>query len=436
MTRRSLILASSLTGLIATFAVGGWLAYRAEVLWPEPAIDPASLRYEPMAGQIIVDPARPAWLRHAGGGPYFLCGPGDPEGFLYRGRLRADGTRDGDQMALINKLAGTGANSIYLMAVRSHGGDGDETQNPFMDHDPARELNPALLDQWETWFTAMDDAGITIFFIFYDDSARIWDTGDRVGGAERAFVRALVNRFKHHKHLIWVIAEEYEERYSPRRVSRLAAEIRAVDEHAHPIAVHQLNGLDFTEFADDPYIDQFAIQYRSDDPAALHDALVGAWKAAAGRYNLNLAESAPRANGRATRLKSWAAAMAGAYTMVLGMDIAGTPVADLEDCGRLVRFMTTTDFAAMTPRDDLAAGDTRYVLADPGKGYIAYAPDGARRLGLRAMTAGTYDLTWFDPVTGATVAQRAVAVPAGEAIWPKPAGIGDEVALRVRRRGP
>ncbi|MFQ5468224.1 MAG: hypothetical protein ACE5DS_08825, partial [Kiloniellaceae bacterium] len=408
MTRRSLILALALSGPVAAGAIGGWLAYRADALWPEPAIDPASLRVEPMARQIVVDPTRPAWLRYAGGGPYFLCGPGDPEGFLYRGTLRADGTRDGDQMALIHKLAGTGANSIYLMAVRSHGGDGDETQNPFVDHDPTRELNPALLDQWERWFTAMDDAGITIFFFLYDDSARIWDTGDRVSGAERAFVRALVNRFKHHKYLIWVIAEEYEEVYSPRRASRLAAEIRAADEHAHPIAVHKLNGLDFTEFADDPFIDQFAIQFDASGPEALHDGIVRAWRAARGRYNLNLAETHPTGGRALTRKRNWAVALGGAYSMVLGMDIASTAVADLEDCGRLARFMEATDFQRMAPHDELAAADTQYVLAKPGESYIAYASDRSANIGLRDMTAGAYDLTWFDPVTGATVELRRI----------------------------
>lgn len=50
----------------------------------------------PLDGQIIVDPNNPSWLKYNGGGPFFLAGPGDPEGFLYRGALNADGTRNGD----------------------------------------------------------------------------------------------------------------------------------------------------------------------------------------------------------------------------------------------------------------------------------------------------------------------------------------------------
>ncbi|MFO7899840.1 MAG: hypothetical protein R6V58_12370, partial [Planctomycetota bacterium] len=122
---------------------------------------------DPLPGQIVVCPENPAWLvRYDPKGdhrPFFLCGPGDPEGFLYRGERRPDGTRDGDQMKLIRKLAPTGANCIYLMAVRSHGGDGDRTQNPFVRNDPKHGLNQAVLAQWERWFKAMDKAGIVIF---------------------------------------------------------------------------------------------------------------------------------------------------------------------------------------------------------------------------------------------------------------------------------
>ena len=46
----------------------------------------------PLPGQIVVDPDHIQWLKRAGGGSFFMCGPGDPEGFLYRGTLNPDGT--------------------------------------------------------------------------------------------------------------------------------------------------------------------------------------------------------------------------------------------------------------------------------------------------------------------------------------------------------
>lgn len=389
----------------------------------------------PLPGQVIVDPTRPQWLRYQGGGPFFMCGAGDPEGFLYRGTRNPDGTRNGDQMALIQKLAGTGTNGIYLMAVRSHGGDGGPTENPFIDSDPAKGLDPDILDQWETWFTELENAGVTVFFIFYDDSARIWNTGDNVGPEERAFIQGIVNRFEHHKRWIWVIAEEYQEAFSAKRVSNIAAEIRAADDHDHPIAVHKLNGLNFSEFANDPNIDQFAIQYTNGSADGFHAAMVSAWNDAAGRYNLNMAEGHPDVFGSAARLRSWAVAMGGAYIMHLRWDIASTALSDLQDCGRLVSFMESTDFDAMSPRDDLAFAGTQYVLANPGQSYIAYASNLSGQIGLRGMTAGTYTFRWLDIPSGTGVVQTDVAVGDGDQAWTPPPGIGPELAVYITRTG-
>ena len=246
------------------------LSHRSRVLAYLMAVTATAWCGQPLPGQIIVDPAHPQWLKHNGDNPFFMCGPGDPEGFLYRGAQNPDGTRDGDQMALIEKMIGAGANCIYLMAVRSHGGDGDATHNPFIGNDPARGINTKILGQWETWFQKMDECGIVIYFFIYDDNASLWDTGDEVGEDEKRFLEILAGRFEHHKNLIWCIAEEYQERFSAARVKNIAAVIRAADDRDHAIAVHLHHGLDFSAFADDPNIDQFAIQYNV--PAAAETA--------------------------------------------------------------------------------------------------------------------------------------------------------------------
>jgi hypothetical protein len=331
------------------------------------------------------------------------------------------------------------------MAVRSHGGDArkDPTdlsdpkfQNPFVDGDPAAGLDQDILDQWETWFAEMDKNGIAIVFFFYDDEASIWDTGDAVGPEERKFIHGLVNRFEHHKLLIWCVAEEYQERFSAARASNIAAEIRADDDHDHVIAVHKLSGLDFSEFADDPNVDQFAIQYNPEPvtPQALHAGMVKAWHDAAGRYNLNMSEVAYSAigTGKERRLNIWAIVMGGAYVMINGMDIKNTSVSGLEDCGRVVRFFESTNFSEMAPHDELACEDTQYVLANPGHSYIAYASDLAGKIGIREMKPGKYDFRWLDCASGAIVEQNYVKVSAGDQGWQKPAGIGPEVAVYIR----
>jgi len=280
---------------------------------------------------------------------------------------------------------------------------------------------------------ALDEAGITIFLFIYDDSARIWNTGDAVGEAEAEFLHALVNRFEHHRNLIWCVAEEYQERYSPARVSAIAATIAAADDHRHPVAAHKLNGLEFSEFADDPHTDQFAIQWNVPAAEELHAGLLTAWSDAAGRYNLNLAEAAGFGTGADLRRKLWACALAGAYVMVLGMDIAGTPSADLEACGHLVRFMEGVPLADLAPRDELARGDTEYVLAAPGRAWVAWSGRREGAMGIAGLPPGVVTLTWLDCATGATVRQERITVGGGDATWPAPEGMGSEVALCVER---
>jgi hypothetical protein len=76
-----------------------------------PAGQPRDVKHLP--GQVIVDPGNRSYLvynRDANGDgeldPFFLIGPGDPEGFLYLGERRKDGTRSGHrQDDIIRRLA-------------------------------------------------------------------------------------------------------------------------------------------------------------------------------------------------------------------------------------------------------------------------------------------------------------------------------------------
>jgi len=280
----------------------------------------------------------------------------------------------------------------------------------------------------------MDRHGIVIYFFFYDDSARLWRTGDEVGQPERQFIETLVNRFEHHGHLIWCVAEEYGERLSAERIKRIAALIKAADDYDHPIAVHLNHGLDFSVFADDPSIDQFAIQYNVPTAEELHAGLLQAWRDAKGRYSLNLSEAADWGTGAEARQKAWACAMAGAHVMVLGMDIAGTAPADLKDCGYLLQFFSIVQLPGMEPHDELAYGQTQYVLARPGQRYVAYASDARGPMGLRRMEPGTYTFWWFDCRSHRWLALDSVTIDAGDQTWETPAGFGPEVALYICRQ--
>jgi hypothetical protein len=177
------------------------------------------------------------------------------------------------------------------------------------------------------------------------------------------------------------------------------------------------------------------VQWNVDAPAQLHAGTVAAWKNVGGRVNINMSEFADSSFGKkpfsgtgdSLRRKIWAIAMGGGYSMILGMDIESTPVADLQACGHLVRFMESTRFNRTSPRDDLARGDTDYVLAAPGQVYIAYGGSGGR-LGLN-LSAGRYRVRWFNPRNGGWADEEDRSLADGEQRFSRPASFSDEAVL-------
>src|SRR3990172_1566517 len=91
-----------------------------------PLDDPAAL-----PGQIIVAGGGPGYLKYNGGGPAYLCGTGNPETFLFLGKLNADGTRSGErQEQLIKTMAESGMNGFFCLMSRMRRvnmkGEGDD----------------------------------------------------------------------------------------------------------------------------------------------------------------------------------------------------------------------------------------------------------------------------------------------------------------------
>jgi hypothetical protein len=401
---------------------------------PLSAAVPASAHDDPLPGQIIIDPDYPQWLKRHGGRYVFICGPGDPEDFLYLGARRPDGSRDGDQVQRIQKLIQYGGNSIYMQIVRSPGGDtkGDSTHNPFVNSDPEQGLDDDILEQWQEWFTLMDRHDILIYLFFYDDGARIWNTGDRVGPQEKAFLEAIVGKFKHHKNLIWVVGEESEERYTTDRVQAIARVIADADEHGHLIGNHHHSGTTFKAWQSGRALNHFSMQLSETNDLA-HAGAIEALRKAAGRYQVIYSEStAMRTDTDGMRRHAWAVAMGGLMPMLLRMDIANTRRKALQQCRSMQQFFEAADFWTMAPHDELAHADTKYVLADPGRSYIAYADDAKRQLGIRGLPAGRCSVDWLDCKTGRTLSQRHILIPHGDRAFNKPDEFGPECAAWIR----
>jgi hypothetical protein len=95
--------------------------------------------------------------------------------------------------------------------------------------------------------------------------------------------------------------------------------------------------------------------------------------------------------------------------------------------------MEQTDFHRMKPDRTLAAGSTRWVLANPDSSYIAYTDVYGKPIGVKGLKPGTFDLLWLDTVDGKSAWQRGVTAPAG-GLFEKPAGYSNEVAVYIKRQ--
>jgi hypothetical protein len=381
-----------------------------------------------------------------GSDPMLFAGPGGPEDLLFHGSRALDGTRaGGDQQSIIAWLTANGGDALYVQAVKSHGGDGIVANgsypacpkasscyryaNPFPNGDPRYPADARILDQWFTWLSSADAAGITTHLFLYDDSACPWyglATAGRIGDRAQChtqgqlipeedarLITPLVNKFKTLRNIVWVVAEEYSEAVTASRAAAIAARIRALDP-AHPIAVHQRAGTAFG-FAGDPNARVFHMQLgpQVNTVGLLYRNVAKAYNLANGGYAVVLAESAWHqslvAAGDRTNLRkaNWASVMAGAAgVLVYGMWEPTIPdTSMLGDLRRLKTFFEATNLPSMSSADAYISAATDYARSDQIGGFILYS-DGCTEgalLGYSNVTTGAdYSLYWFDAIDGSS----------------------------------
>ncbi len=416
------------TILAAALAVSGLVAV-ADATGPVDA-DPAS-----GVGPITVDESG-HWFEYAGNGePYFMAGSGGPEGFLYYS--------DSRKQDIVDQLIANDVRAVYLHAVRSNGGDGSSDENPFIQSgNPSSGVDPAVLDEWDTYLSQLDEAGIVIWFHLYDDGARPFGAcNPDLPAAEQAFVKTIVERFRDYQHLVWLPTEEHvikacgDNSVDIEKAKALAAEIRLHDD-VHPLGVHHNNGQSNQYLGNDD-IDVFAQQVCQQSQFAsvdgLHDA--GAFgedvyvMAECHPWHKDLLDAGDRTS---LRRSFWSSVMAGGYVLFYDAWESTDPTPGmLADLGRINAFMDTTRFSETGPADQLAAAGTKWVLANEAADvYILYSNTDPSSMGVQGMSAGSYALGWFDPNTGQRVSQT-VTVGSGTASFPVPNGLGPEVAVSI-----
>lgn len=375
------------------------------------------------------------WFEYADNGePYFMAGSGGPEGFLYYSDQR--------RQEIVDQLIDNDVRAVYIHAVRSNGGDGSNDENPFIGNNPNNGVDPAVLDEWDSYLSQLDDAGIVTWFHLYDDGARPYGAcNPDLPAAEKEFVQTIVERFRDYQHLVWLPTEEHiikacgNNATDVEKAEALAAEIRLHDD-VHPLGVHHNNG-QTNQYLGNTDIDVFAQQvcqqqrFRSVD--GLHDAAEFGEDvyvmAECHSWHKELLDAGERTT---LRQSFWSSVMGGGYVLFYDAWESNDPTDEmLADLGRINQFMDTTRFAETEPADQLAAAGTKWVLASESADvYIAYSNDNPSSMGIQGISAGSYELGWFDPLTGTRVDQ-VVTVSEGTATFPVPSQIGNEVALSI-----
>jgi len=427
-----------------------------QVMAAEPLDNPRAL-----PGQIIVAGGRPGYLKINGGPAIFLCGPDNPEEFLFLGKLLPDGTRDGPQMEMIEFLGQTGVNAMHFQMFRMRRcnikGEGDDTHCPFIDHDPSKPLNEKVLDQWEFWLKELEKRNIIVHLEFYNDATDVelmgWtlDAQGNLHPDERRFIEGIVNRFKHLKNIIWGLEESSNKLPRSRVIHfrKMAELIRQVDEYQHPIVQSLVtpetaekdmhpDGVTSADYRDNPVIDIMTwlhISPHGKDFEAQHRAYLEYAQKDRDVFILMKNETEyHQIDRRTARVHNWACALAGMHALEAQLNVARADRHDrIVDAGKLVSFMEQTDWFRMKSADDMVTEDAKWALANPGVSYIVYSYDCKNVMGLKNLPQGRYEILWFDTIDGKFQKETFQQAKDGPASWHKPANFSNEVAVYVKR---
>lgn len=381
------------------------------------------LMCRPASAQIIPDPAHKNRMVYKGetvtvfnrtiAKPCVLVGPGDPEDLFYNSPQQN-----------IELLTSRKATTTYVAAYLSDFGGGKPGAGAAFD---------SSLIRWDEYITTLENAGITTFFFFLDDGVRLpqdW----------KVSFEKIVRKLKHHRLLVWSIAEEYAEALSRSQVEEVAAFIRGLDSE-HVIGIHQNHETDFN-FNTLSSLDMFLMQYNVASDTAIYNGVYTALLNTRGNRILNLSEVANHGQQLRADLRkwNWAAVMAGASVVqVLNMGRASDPKDQNEpekyrDCRMMTDFLQGIDFNPLLPRQDLKALHTKWLLAKPGCGYLAYADNEKGSIGIRSLPKGKYFTRWLDVATGAVVEDEVNESGTKRAsAFVRPKGFGAEVVLYLQK---
>lgn len=360
--------------------------------------------------------------------------PGDPDWGGGQGR---------NLIGAFNYIAGRGANSVYFLPMNI-GGDGRDTFPTIAEFDKTR-YDLSKLHQWEIAMSHAQSRGIWLHFVLAETESaneNYHDNGN-LGPQRKLFYRMLIALFGHHNGIQFNLGEEND--YGTQKHEEFAAFIKAVDPYDHPVTTHTKNGQYgqfYTPLLGNSDFDITSFQ-GSTSRAGMFD-LIAQWRedsATAGtpwvisfdepqKIENNMSDSVGYPHGR--RDKMWPVYMAGGggfewYVQQDGgghgldqqIDDFGIMGSALEWTGHALEFLGLLPLEEMISDRDIASsgsGGNTYTLYDPDSVYAIYNDRNGGPISIDLSDISSelrFDVSWFDPRSGALVPGEIAEVSGG-----------------------
>ena len=393
------------------------------------------------------------------------------------------GTRGRNILGAIDYLASAGVNSFYFITNTYHA-DGDDVW-PWVTPDDKLHFDVSKLEQWERVLAHLTERGLSIQLVFEENendqlSLASGGLGYGLTQERHLYYREMVARFAHHPAVHWVIGDESNYWDEVATMESLASAIRALDPYDHPLGFHSKHPCGagcpdqwpviLTQYA--PYFgfEAFESSVYQTVPGAYNTSAIQLVQAQSGsrrwaHYGDEQSLNAIPTNLDDNRRKAvWGNLMGGGAGVAWypGNNIAsqyppGVDLCDyfdvaLEDFRVLAGYFEDTAHAVRIFQEELpylemAAANE---LASPTgpQDYVFHRPED-EDLDIRAVYAvyrgfgdatdlsigaGTHDVEWFNPRTGAGPIPAAPLVGPGPQPLPPPAEDPGEDWLAIVRQ--
>ena len=350
-------------------------------------------------------------------GDYWLkTGLDDPENFL--GNAFGDWEAKKSHVDILYQM---GVNSVYAIANNING-DRRDTWPWLGDNEAEAKSNSdrfdvAELQQWEDFFSYIQQKGIVLHFVFNDDSA--WRGYD-----QELYIREMIARFGHNPGIIWNVGEEANEILSDRDQIEFADQIKEMDPYHHPVTVHRKSPW--------PFLGELSF-----DAASIQIGDGGADFSATRMVNINtiviehrerstqrghpvpiMVDETPRITEVNPEIREKFRKQV-LYPVILGggnfelhyWDAYGqngtVSIPDLEilisDMVTLRHLLESFAFPVMQPCNQELSNPNNICFGESGNIYIIYFPEGGSESLDLSRTAGNFAYSWLDPRTGGVI---------------------------------